>query len=503
MNIEAKGPRQEARGLGFTVFAHSQPRRSFALPLARVQAVAWHRHPIDRNLDNCAVGSSHSSTGASAHPPEPGKGTGEARKGIARAPGVGRKRIILRGGVPVYRWLLLACLSLAAVGWADEEKVRMIELPENPVAGGRLFMEKGCINCHPILGMGGGGAPDLGKVKAEWTFSGIAAAMWNHTPKMDAEFKRRNIVRPQFDDEEMYQLIAFVYFLNYFGNPGDPTEGELIFFRNKCVDCHRVGAHGPEDGTSLNDFQLYRSPAFIVAALWNASQLMTEAMEEQGVPRPVYEANDILDILAFIRRDADPLEEGSPVYLPPPSSRRGAEIFRTGACIRCHSVRGEGGDIGPDLGMWESKGVLSQVASAMWNHGPAMWKAMAKEGVEFPLFSPEEMSDLMTFFFFSSFADAPGDPERGRDIFSEKGCVACHWGGIAAGDAVGPGVSDMRLDSAAKVIAAMWNHASEMQEAVLSVEMVWPQLKSDEMVDIMAFIQSGNETDSEQGSEGE
>ncbi len=393
--------------------------------------------------------------------------------------------------------ILLAGVLMATVPAAAQDDAPFFQLPESPIEGGKLFMEKGCVNCHAIHGLGGAGGPDLGRVQAAWSFLDIAGVMWNHQPKMEAEFKRRKIARPELTSDEMFQLIAFVYFLNYFGNPGDATDGELVFLRKQCIDCHSVGSQGPSNGIALDRFQSLRSPAFIAAALWNASREMTRTMQEENIQRPVYEPNDIVNILAFIRREADPALRESSVYPPPGSSRRGAVLFEKKGCISCHAVRGEGGDVGPSLGAWQSGGVLSQMASTMWNHGPEMWKSMDEADVEQPEFTEQEMSDIMTYLYFSTFVDPPGDPDRGEKIFSDKGCIACHWGGVGGGNSKGLGATEMHLPNAPSVIAAMWNHAPEMEEAIREVSIAWPRFQPGEMVDLVAFIKSRGEANVE------
>jgi mono/diheme cytochrome c family protein len=379
-----------------------------------------------------------------------------------------------------------------------EEADPFAELPERPIEGGRLFMEKGCINCHAIQGLGGVGGPDLGKVQAAWSFLDIAGVMWNHQPKMAAEFERRKLARPQLSNEEVFDLIAFVYFLNYFGIPGDPAKGELLFVREQCINCHSVGTYGPNQGLSLDRFQSYRSPASITAALWNGGKKMTETMQTQKIPRPVYQANDVADLLAFVRREANPEEQIRPVFLRVGDAREGAKLFHAKGCIKCHAVGGEGGTVGPALGSWKFGGVLSQMAGVIWNHGPKMWGAMEKAGIEFPVFTENEMSDLMTYLYFSSFVDSPGDPSKGGELFAEKGCLGCHWGGEQGKVAPGRTVSEMKVVAAADVIAAMWNHAGEMEQAIRTVDIAWPQVKPGEMGDLVAFIKSQQKASAEQ-----
>ena len=94
--------------------------------------------------------------------------------------------------------LAVLVAAIGAVGMvlsvgAGDSSGPFFSLPENPMDGGRLFMEKGCVACHAVHGVGGTAGPDLGRVPAAWSFLGIAGVMWNHSPKMDAEFRRRRV----------------------------------------------------------------------------------------------------------------------------------------------------------------------------------------------------------------------------------------------------------------------------------------------------------------------
>ena len=350
-------------------------------------------------------------------------------------------------------------------------------------------MEKGCVSCHAVQGLGGSGGPDLGRVQGAWSFLDIAGIMWNHSPKMEAEFERRKIVRPHLESVEMVDLIAFVYYLSYFDDLGDAARGELVFLRKHCSTCHMVGNHGATVGPSLDRFRSYRSPAFFTAALWNKGEKMTLALRDRGIPRPVFEGNDIVDILAYIRREAALETQESQVLLRPGNSASGVKLFNEKGCVKCHAVRGEGENVGPDLASREQHRSLTHVAGAMWDHGPGMWKAMKEAGIERAKLTAEEMSDIVTYLFFSGFVDPPGDPSKGGELFAEKGCLACHELDPNE-DSVGPHVTEMHLQSASQVAASMWNHASKMEEAARAVNFGWPQFKAGEMRELVSFINS-------------
>jgi hypothetical protein len=53
--------------------------------------------------------------------------------------------------------------------------------------------------------------------------------MWNHGPEMWLEMKERGIERPDFNGEEMADVIAYLYFLKFVDQPGNPVEGENSF----------------------------------------------------------------------------------------------------------------------------------------------------------------------------------------------------------------------------------------------------------------------------------
>src|SRR5579862_8734544 len=69
----------------------------------------------------------------------------------------------------------------------------------------------------------------------------------------------------------------------------------------------------------------------------------------------------------------------------PGDARRGEQLFDTEQCIQCHSIKGRGGVIAPDLSKRIDRNYDPTVmASLMWNHAPDMWAAMRKQGISRP-----------------------------------------------------------------------------------------------------------------------
>jgi cytochrome c2 len=180
-------------------------------------------------------------------------------------------------------------------------------------------------------------------------------------------------------------------------------------------------------------------------------------------------------------------EERSSFFLEG-SPQQGSQVFRDRGCIRCHSVNGEGGKVGPDLGHRRpGESSLPQLVTAMWNHAPRMWERMRSDGVRTPTLSYDDVVQLLAYLSMSRHVDGPGDPASGRELFQSKGCVRCHavhgTGGVKGPDleeGKGPaGPMEWGKD--------LWNHASLMRQATEHAGIAWPQFQGRELLDLYAF----------------
>jgi mono/diheme cytochrome c family protein len=364
-------------------------------------------------------------------------------------------------------------------------------LPGSPLEGSRLFASKGCIGCHAVHGAGGTAGPDLGRGILKRPLLEIAAVMWNHTPGMEHQFQEKRLTRPTFEPAEMASLLAFLYYLGSLDPPGDADRGAVLFRQKGCQTCHTLGGQGGRVGPDLTAYSRYASPLFLTAGLWRRGRAMASVMEREKVTRATFEGSDIPDLLAYIRSGGSGTER---VYAPPGSPKRGETLFVQKRCVECHSVRGHGAKVGPDLATG-IKGSLAQIAGAMWNHGPQMWAKMDERGIAVPSLDTQEMSDLIGYLYFLQFIDPPGDARRGAAVYKEKRCGRCH--GSAGTRLVAPALAGVveKLKTPLAVITAMWNHAGQMTETTVEENVVWPVLKGGEMADLMAYLFGGPRAD--------
>lgn len=360
-------------------------------------------------------------------------------------------------------------------------------LPGSSIEGSRVFVEKGCLRCHAIHGEGGTAGPDLGRIVLNRPLLEIAGIMWNHSSKMEHIARKQQMILPTFQTQEMASLLPFLYYLGSLDPPGDTAVGARLFRQKGCQTCHSLGGKGGDVGPDLDEYSRYTSPLFLTTALWKRGEAMAKKMQEKRVPRPTFEGNDIPDLLAYIRSVGGGTER---VYAPPGSPKRGEELFTEKRCVECHSVRGHGGKVGPDLGV-KLKGSLMRITGSMWNKGPRMWAKMAERGIEVPSLSPQEMSDLISYLYFFQFIDPPGDAGRGWAVYKEKQCRTCH-AATGAGEPVAPSLAEVmeKLQTPLEIITGMWNHAEKMEEKAVEENVAWPIFKGGEMADLIAYLLS-------------
>ncbi len=357
-----------------------------------------------------------------------------------------------------------------------------------PLEGRKIFVEKGCIRCHSIWGIGGKAGPDLGRIQGR-TLSDVTAVMWNHSVRMAEKMKEQNITFPQFTEEEMRSLLRYLAFIRYFDQPGDFAKGEKLFQDKQCIRCHSLSSKGGNVGPALDKFSSEMSPIFLASAMWNHGLRMSRKMAELGISRPQFEGTDIADLLQYIHGNSlvpDPTRS----YLIPGDPEQGKQIFRQKRCIFCHSIHGEGGKVGPDLGTLRLKYGVSHIVGRMWNHADKMWGKMQELDIPRPDLSPEEMAHLFAYLYEVGFFEFPGDWKLGKKILEEKKCLSCH--SLAGkGEGIAPDFARIpSLHSTFSFATAMWNHSAKMGEMFKELKKPFPVFQEGELIHLIEYLKN-------------
>jgi cytochrome c551/c552 len=379
---------------------------------------------------------------------------------------------------PVY--LIISILIFTASVFAQE-----LKLPSNPLDGRIVFEEKGCIVCHSLSGYGGTIGPDLARQKYYGSFLELGSIIWNHVPEMDRKFRELKIERPRFNEKEMLDLIYFVYYLRYLGEPGSVSKGKKLLTSKGCMSCHQISGQGGSVAPDFALLQQFASPLYMAQAMWNHGPSMQEQMKELNMSYPKISGEDIANLTAYIRQATLANTE---IRMSPGNPSKGKYIFKKKGCTNCHKVDGDEKITAPNLSELKLNKSVTDIAAQMWNHSPTMIEFMEEESLEYPQFEGNEMADLIAYLYFLGFEDQPGDADDGALVFADKGCGSCHEEG---GQSAGPDLSDLKtFNSRIKILQRMWNHASSMEDLLLIQNNEWPTLTTKEMQDLYAYLRS-------------
>lgn len=287
---------------------------------------------------------------------------------------------------------LLAFIYLQT--WFDPEA--------EPGVGERVYQRAACGHCHGASGEGGR-APALASLGTYASPMGLAAAIWNHGPRMSASLRESGLSYPIFSGQELLDLASF---LKTGAQPpdsaplllelGDPNRGMTLLKAKGCTSCHAAGGRAASRAPIFEETNWGgRAQSDLVAGLWNHGPTMWSAFRSHtgAVPQlTLAEMNDLAMALFFQGFHDAP---GDPVA--------GAQHYVVKGCAACHGPAGRGGSAPPLSG---SRALDSDVAAAaaIWNHLPAMASAMTETGQIWPLFKDGEMADLLAFLRQESLA---------------------------------------------------------------------------------------------------
>ena len=144
------------------------------------------------------------------------------------------------------------------------------------VRGKHLWDRSNCMGCHTILGEGGYYAPELTRVVERRGKEWIAIFIRDPEAMFPGE---RKMVKYDFDDGQIQDLIAFLDWIGKIDTNGFPPEPDLVMasaapvaataapgtpppamFTTVCTACHMVGGKGGAVGPALDGVANRKTP---------------------------------------------------------------------------------------------------------------------------------------------------------------------------------------------------------------------------------------------------
>jgi cytochrome c2 len=388
------------------------------------------------------------------------------------------------GGWVRFRRVILPVLALALqAAWSAFAPREVLAAPlarfPDMVAGQTLIQEKGCANCHGVLGSGGRQGPDLLRVARGKGAAELLADMWNHVPQMVAALLAGERL-PALSATEMRDLIGYLNFVNYLGDPGDAARGSASLVQMACLACHDLYQHG-KVGPALIVSTRAASPVGLVTDLWNHYPTMNKALISRRLSWPSWNGGQVTDLSRYLA-SLHPPRDPAPL-LAPGDPQEGSRVFARLGCLQCH---------GPNhADAWVALLRETNALSAAEN-GAALLRHLPTMGGT-PLARPlteADMADLLAYLSLAGVEVPGGDAHAGEGVFARSRCGTCHaLPGRKPG--IGPDVQDMpAIGNPYEVAALMLQHARNMKTATELKHVPWPQMKPDELLDLYAFLAS-------------
>ena len=133
-----------------------------------------------------------------------------------------------------------------------------------------------------------------GRLKGK-TLTDIAAAMWDHQPRMAP-------TPPQLTAAEMREITSHLWAEEFFQDAGNATAGRRVFNAKRCVVCHEDGRGG---APKLSGRMF--SGITMVSALWHHGPKMLDEMKAKNISWPRFEGTQMSDLIAFLNAHERPL----------------------------------------------------------------------------------------------------------------------------------------------------------------------------------------------------
>ena len=335
--------------------------------------------------------------------------------------------------------------------------------------GAQLFQSEQCIQCHAFQGKGGTIGPDLSKrIDRNYTPAVMASLMWNHAPAMWGAMKKQGVVKSDMTADAAADLFAYFVSARFFERPGDAARGKQAFSAHHCAECHGIANPVPGGGPPVAKWESLADPIVLAEQMWNHGPKMHAAFAQKKLPWAALTGQELGDILVYLQNLPETHDLAR--HFEFPAADAGEKLFQSKGCVTCHS-----GATG--LEHLLKNQTLTDIAADMWDHQPEMKQPA-------PEMSPEEMRQIVGYIWARQYFTGTGSSERGKKVFSSKGCATCHNDPSSGAPKLSKGHSDVTM------VAALWQHGPRMLEMMNQKKIAWPRFTAQQMDDLVAYLNS-------------
>jgi len=110
--------------------------------------------------------------------------------------------------------------------------------------------------------------------------------------------EEKGITRQNLSSQETTNLIAYLFSIRYFDEPGDLERGRIVFTKKQCSLCHAKGSKKLD----LSSLKGQISPILMAAMMWNHGPEMLEKMRKAKVPWQKIDGKEMIDLMEYLNR---------------------------------------------------------------------------------------------------------------------------------------------------------------------------------------------------------
>ncbi len=168
--------------------------------------------------------------------------------------------------------------------------------PGNPAKGEKLFESKNCSYCHSQNKIG----PSLSKIDLHKNVNVIAGMLWNHSNVMESTMSKNKISWPLFKNDEMGNLLAYLYFYNNKKVEGSIESGQKLLSTKGCLNCHYNG--NSYNTITVSDIKPFDNIDEFFSKLWNHMPLIEKDFYTKGKEIPKLLPEDVKSLYLYFNR---------------------------------------------------------------------------------------------------------------------------------------------------------------------------------------------------------
>jgi cytochrome c len=98
----------------------------------------------------------------------------------------------------------------------------------------------------------------------------------------------------------MTDLIAYLFSVRYFDEPGDYQRGKEVFAEKHCILCHDIKRGRRVEKLPLEKYKGHISPIFMAQVMWNHGPEMLNQMKARKLTWEEVNGKEMIDLMEYL-----------------------------------------------------------------------------------------------------------------------------------------------------------------------------------------------------------